>query len=67
MGEYTKWCDSEANEKEDAITSAARTISELQATIEESSGLQRAVNATRSTFFGPKVGQRLALFGQIEI
>merc|ERR1719387_1832889 len=38
MDEYTKWCDSEANEKEDAITSAARTISELEATIEESSG-----------------------------
>ena len=37
MEEYTKWCDSEANEKEDAITSATRTISELEATIEESS------------------------------
>jgi len=45
MGEYTKWCDSEANEKEDAITSAARTISELQATIEESSGSIAALTA----------------------
>jgi len=45
MGEYTKWCDSEANEKEDAITSAARTISELQATIEESSGSISALTA----------------------
>ena len=24
MGEYTKWCDAEANDKEDAITSARR-------------------------------------------
>jgi chromosome segregation ATPase len=45
MGEYTKWCDSEANEKEDAITSAARTMSELQATIEESSGSISALTA----------------------
>merc|ERR1719324_1806496 len=45
MGEYTKWCNSESNEKEDAITSAARTISELQATIEESSGSISALTA----------------------
>jgi chromosome segregation ATPase len=45
MEEYTKWCDSEANEKEDAITSAARTISELEATIEESSGSISALTA----------------------
>merc|ERR1719199_2318442 len=45
MDEYTKWCDSEANQKEDAITSAARTISELQATIEESSGSIAALTA----------------------
>merc|ERR1719453_1734057 len=38
MDEYTKWCDSEANQKEDAITTAARTIDELDATIEESEG-----------------------------
>merc|ERR1719515_65442 len=45
MEEYTKWCDSEANEKEDAITSATRTISELEATIEESSGSISALTA----------------------
>merc|ERR1719454_2621599 len=45
MSEYTKWCDSESNEKEDAITSAARTISELEATIEESSGSISALTA----------------------
>jgi len=37
MEEYTKWCDSEANSKEDAIRSAKRTIGDLQATIEDSS------------------------------
>ena len=37
MDEYTKWCDSESNEKEDAIAEAGRTIDELKATIEESS------------------------------
>merc|ERR1719473_2332991 len=38
MDEYTKWCDSESNQKEDAISTAARTIDELDATIEESEG-----------------------------
>jgi chromosome segregation ATPase len=38
MDEYTKWCDSESNEKEDAVAEAGRTINELKATIEESSG-----------------------------
>merc|ERR1719473_2124904 len=38
MDEYTKWCDSETNQKEDAIATAGRTINELKATIEESSG-----------------------------
>merc|ERR1719258_883298 len=45
MEEYTKWCDSEANEKADAITSSTRTISELDATIEESSGSISALTA----------------------
>merc|ERR1719460_1878459 len=31
MEEYSKWCDSESNEKEDAITSAKRTIGDLEA------------------------------------
>jgi len=33
MDEYTSWCDEEANEKEDAITSSKRTIGDLEATI----------------------------------
>jgi len=33
MDEYTAWCDEEANEKEDAITSSARTIADSTATI----------------------------------
>jgi len=36
MEEYTNWCDEEANEKEDAITSSKRTIGDLMATIEDS-------------------------------
>jgi chromosome segregation ATPase len=35
MDEYTSWCDEEANEKEDAITSSKRTIEDLEATIED--------------------------------
>jgi len=35
MEEYTMWCDSEANAKEDSITSTTRTIGDLQATIED--------------------------------
>merc|ERR1719331_2281752 len=35
MEEYTSWCDEEANEKEDAITSSKRTIGDLMATIED--------------------------------
>merc|ERR1719199_744960 len=45
MDEYTKWCDSEANQKEEAVAEAGRTISELQATIEESSGSISALTA----------------------
>merc|ERR1719399_2257607 len=37
MEEYSKWCDSEANEKEDAITSAKRTLGDLDAEINDSS------------------------------
>merc|ERR1719506_3132115 len=33
MDEYTSWCDEEANEKEDAITSSKRTIADAKATI----------------------------------
>merc|ERR1719389_1206360 len=38
MEEYSTWCDSEANEKEDAITSAKRTIGELGTEVEELAG-----------------------------
>merc|ERR1719456_1537752 len=37
MEEYSQYCDAEANKREDAITSAARTLSDLSAVIEESS------------------------------
>merc|ERR1719161_2647628 len=37
MEEYSKWCDSEANAREDAITSAKRTITDLQATMQDAS------------------------------
>merc|ERR1719183_1179805 len=37
MEEYTKWCDSESNEKEDAITSHKRTIGDLNAEIADAS------------------------------
>merc|ERR1719506_1939560 len=45
MDEYTKWCDSEANQKEEAVAEAGRTIDELEATIEESSGSISALTA----------------------
>jgi chromosome segregation ATPase len=45
MDEYTKWCDSEATQKEEAISEAGRTIDELDATIEESSGSISALTA----------------------
>jgi DNA repair exonuclease SbcCD ATPase subunit len=37
MEEYTKWCDSESNEKEDAITTNKRTIGDLEAEIADAS------------------------------
>jgi len=37
MEEYSKWCDSESNEKEDAITSNKRTIGDLDAEIADAS------------------------------
>jgi chromosome segregation ATPase len=33
MADYSKWCDTEANEKEDAISSNKRTIGDLEAEI----------------------------------
>jgi hypothetical protein len=37
MEEYTTYCDTESNEKEDAITSGKRTVNDLDASIVESS------------------------------
>jgi len=37
MEEYSTWCDSESNEKEDAITSAKRTIGDLEAEMNDAS------------------------------
>merc|ERR1719484_315063 len=37
MEEYTKYCDSESNEKEDAITSNKRTVGDLEAEIADAS------------------------------
>merc|ERR1719231_744074 len=37
MEEYTKFCDSEANNREDSITAAKRTTTALAATIQDSS------------------------------
>merc|ERR1719456_604941 len=45
MEEFTKWCDEESNEKEDAITSAQRTINDLSATIEDSTGSISELNS----------------------
>merc|ERR1719331_1201696 len=45
MEEYTKWCDEESSQKEEAIATAGRTIDELDATIEESEGTISALTA----------------------
>merc|ERR1719218_476700 len=37
MEEFTKWCDTESNEKEDAITSNKRTVGDLEAEIADAS------------------------------
>merc|ERR1719337_569258 len=36
MEEYTKWCDEEENDKEDAITSNKRTVGDLNTVITDS-------------------------------
>merc|ERR1719359_1003210 len=45
MEEFTKWCDTESNEKEDAITSAQRTMNDLSASIEDASGSISSLNS----------------------
>merc|ERR1719504_197109 len=37
MNDYSKYCDTESNEKEDSITSGKRTIGDLSASIADSS------------------------------
>jgi len=46
MEEYTTWCDDEANEKEDAITSSKRTIGDLEATIEDAKATIQTLTAS---------------------
>merc|ERR1719387_2421341 len=46
MEEYTTWCDEEANEKEDAITSSKRTIGDLEATIEDAKATIQTLTAS---------------------
>merc|ERR1719460_3418189 len=46
MEEYTNWCDEEANEKEDAITSSKRTIKDLKATIEDAEASIQTLTST---------------------
>merc|ERR1719262_1688668 len=45
MEEFTKWCDEESNAKEDAITSAQRTMNDLSATIEDATGSVSELNS----------------------
>jgi chromosome segregation ATPase len=45
MDEFMKYCDSEANTKEDAITSAKRTIGDLNAAIADSTARISALSA----------------------
>merc|ERR1719262_936754 len=52
MEEYTNWCDEEANEKEDAITSSKRTISDLEATISDSAASIQTLTTEVDTLTG---------------
>merc|ERR1719265_151651 len=45
MEEFTKWCDEESNDKEDAITSAQRTMNDLSASIEDATGSISSLNS----------------------
>merc|ERR1719160_2141058 len=46
MEEYTNWCDEEANEKEDAITSSKRDIKDFKATIEDATASIATLTST---------------------
>merc|ERR1719353_1259168 len=59
MEEYSKWCDSEANEKEDAITSAKRTIGDLEEELVETvDSLERATTHMKRNQVGSFLQQR---------
>merc|ERR1719171_957870 len=45
MEEYSKWCDSESNEKEDAITSHKRTIADLEGELKDATGIREQEKA----------------------
>ena len=45
MQDYTKYCDSEANAREDAITAGKRTSTDLQATIQDSTAATQGLTA----------------------
>merc|ERR1719159_2328547 len=45
MEEYSKWCDSESNEKEDAITSHKRTIGDLEGELKDATGIREQEKA----------------------
>jgi len=46
MEEYTNWCDEEANEKEDAITSSKRSITDFKATIQDATATIGTLTST---------------------
>jgi hypothetical protein len=52
MDEYTKWCDSEANTREDSITSGKRTKTDLEATIQDASAEVSALTAETEELAG---------------
>jgi len=62
MEEYTSWCDEEANDKEDAITSSKRTIQDLTATI----GDAKAQVTTLTSKIGELTGKIAASEGDLK-
>ena len=52
MEEYSSWCDEEANEKEDAITSSKRTIADLSATIQDAEATTQTLTTDIETLTG---------------
>ena len=62
MGEYSSWCDEEANDKEDAITSSKRTIQDLEATIADA----KAQVSTLTNKIGELTGKISASEGDLK-